>query len=93
MTLPWGIYVGPEILGGGREALGRLLVHELVHVGQWQRLGVPAFLRRYLADYLAGRRRGLDHHNAYLAISLEEEARRETQRVLGPSRSTPPPSH
>lgn len=75
MTLPWAIYVHPEVLGGDSSRLSRLIEHELVHVSQWQRLGLARFLTRYLGDYLRGRRSGMSHHQAYLAISLETEAR------------------
>ena len=75
MTLPWAIYVRTEVLGGDSSHLSRLIEHELVHVSQWQRLGVARFLKRYLSDYLRGRRQGLSHNQAYLAISLESEAR------------------
>jgi hypothetical protein len=75
MTLPWAIYVRKDVLGGDSSRLARLVGHELVHVRQWQQLGTVRFLRRYLADYLRGRRAGLDHNRAYLAISLEMEAR------------------
>jgi hypothetical protein len=75
-TLPWAIYVRSDVLAGDKRVLARLLTHELVHVRQWQQLGVRRFVTRYLRGYLAGRRRGLDHHRAYLAIPLEEEARR-----------------
>lgn len=75
MTLPWGIYVSPEVLGGDRRVLARLLVHELVHVRQWRALGIMAFTSHYLQEYLRGRRRGLRHFDAYLAVDLEREAR------------------
>ena len=75
MTLPWAIYVRSEVLGGDSVRLARLVSHELVHVRQWQDLGTLKFLRRYLSDYLRGRRKGLSHSQAYLAISLETEAR------------------
>lgn len=52
-----------------------LVAHELVHVRQWRELGMVGFLRRYLSDYLRGRRRGLGHHDAYRQIALEVEAR------------------
>jgi hypothetical protein len=51
------------------------LVHELVHVRQWREFGTLGFLRRYLADYFRGRRKGLGHTAAYLAIRFEVEAR------------------
>jgi len=53
-----------------------LLHHELVHVRQWRERGVVGFLVPYVRDYLAGRRRGLGHWDAYLAIPAEVEARR-----------------
>lgn len=74
MALPWGIYVTPESLAGDARRRALLVAHELVHIRQWQRLGVGRFLRLYLGDYLRGRRQGLDHHGAYRAISLEREA-------------------
>ncbi len=59
----------------GSRRVVELLEHELVHVEQYRRLGLAGFLRRYLGEYFAGRRRGLGHQAAYEAISLEEEAR------------------
>lgn len=53
---------------------GRLLRHELVHVGQWRRLGIAGFLRRYLGAYLALRAAGWSHWPAYRRIPLEVEA-------------------
>ncbi len=75
ISLPWGIYLRESAASMASPTLGRLIVHELVHAEQWKRLGVGGFLRRYLSDYLRGRRRGLGHLGAYAAISLEEEAR------------------
>lgn len=76
MTVPWAIYVHPDLLGGERQALAALVEHEMVHVGQWQRLGVARFLLSYAGDYLRGRLRGLSHWQAYQAVRLEAEARR-----------------
>jgi hypothetical protein len=75
ITLPWAIYIRRDVLGGESRPLASLLVHELVHVRQWRRFGTFGFLRRYLTEYLTGRRRGLGHTASYLAISLEVEAR------------------
>lgn len=75
MTLPMGIFVRPDCLAGDRTRLANIIQHELVHVRQWQELGVLRFLCRYLADYLGGRRAGLGHSEAYRQISLEQEAR------------------
>ncbi len=75
MTLPGAIYVSPVALTADRERLADLISHELVHVRQWRELGTVGFIRRYLVEYVRGRRRGLSHGEAYLAISLEREAR------------------
>jgi len=67
-----------------------LLAHELVHVRQWREQGPVRFLLSYLREYLRGRRAGLGHWQAYLAISAEVEARRLaavlTPRVGGTDR-------
>jgi hypothetical protein len=80
MTLMRWVMVDPEVLNGDRERLGRLLVHELVHVRQWSDYGVVGFLRRYLGDYLRARRRGMRHRPAYWSNRLEAEAREVTSR-------------
>ena len=71
LAAPWGIYVGRHV---PKEALDQVLRHELVHIDQWRRLGMTRFVRRYLSEYLAGRRHGLSHDEAYARISLEREA-------------------
>jgi hypothetical protein len=65
-----------------RRAAGdpHLLRHELVHVEQWQRLGVVRFLRQYLGAYVRERLRGRGHRAAYLRIPLEIEAERRARR-------------
>jgi hypothetical protein len=75
MTLPWGIFVRGDLLAGDRSALAQLIRHELVHVRQWGELGPLRFLVRYVSEYLRLRRAGLGHHQAYLEISFEREAR------------------
>ncbi len=75
MTLPWGIFVRSDLLGGDRVALAKLLSHELVHVRQWQKMGTVRFLFRYLGEYWRARRQGHSHQIAYEMISLEKEAR------------------
>jgi hypothetical protein len=52
-----------------------LLRHELTHVEQYRDLGTVRFLSRYVGEYLAGRRAGKSHRQAYLDISFEQEAR------------------
>lgn len=75
MTVPWAIYVRDDVLHGDTGTLAKLLGHELVHVRQWSDLGPVSFSRNYVGSYLAGRRRGLSHDEAYRAIPLEVEAR------------------
>ena len=82
MTLRKTILLDPLLLTAAQDRAGILLVHELVHVRQWHDLGVARFLWRYLTAYLRGRRDGLGHRDAYLAIPLEVEAR-ETAALLG----------
>lgn len=83
MTLPWAVYVDPDRLED--PDLYLLVLHELVHVSQWQRFGAVTFLWIYAKDYLAGRRRGLDHESAYLRIRFEKEARIAVARHVATS--------
>ncbi|MCB1235577.1 MAG: hypothetical protein KDM91_10945 [Verrucomicrobiae bacterium] len=68
MALGRGIYLD--------EAASRsrfILVHELVHIAQYERLGgVPAFLRRYVAECLA---------DGYESAALEREANEVSRRI------------
>ena len=57
-----------------------LIAHELVHVEQYAELGAARFLWRYLREYLANLVRLRNHRGAYLAISLEAEARAAAAR-------------
>jgi hypothetical protein len=75
MTVRRRIYVVPEVLTGDPVVLGRLIVHELIHVRQWLESGSFRFLLRYVGDYLRGRISGRSHRDAYLAIRHEAEAR------------------
>ena len=75
-TIMGTIYVAAQVLAGDGPALGRLLVHELVHVRQWRTAGPLRFLVRYLGDYLRGRLAGRNHAEAYRMIRYEVEARR-----------------
>ncbi len=81
MTLPGRVYLRPDVAGWDAPRRTRLLVHELVHVAQWRRLGAVTFLVRYLADYLGGRLRRQGHQASYEGISLEREAREITARL------------
>jgi len=87
MTLPWGIYVHPDIYlrvesGVEPRRNGTLMVHELMHVEQVRRHGAIRHSVRYLADYVRGRASGLDHWDAYRAIPAEAEARAAARLVM-----------
>jgi hypothetical protein len=82
MTVKNWIFVDPKHLKGDRDRLARLVIHELVHVRQWNDFGVIGFLSRYVTDYFRGRRQGLTHREAYMNIGLEEEARQVQTRVI-----------
>lgn len=84
MTLGTRIYVQPTSLDLDPSDLGRLIVHELVHVHQWAQLGVLRFLWRYLSRYLQGRLTGLTHQEAYRSIPIEVEAREVANQLQGP---------
>jgi len=88
LVVPWWLPgVGATTLGSlivirrGREGDRALLAHELVHVRQWRELGAVRFLAAYLGEYLAGRRTGLGHWDAYAGITFEREARTLARRV------------
>lgn len=69
ITLGRSIYVRSDV-----EVTERLLRHELAHVRQAARLGLPRFLWRYGREYVALRLRGASSAEAYARISFEVEA-------------------
>lgn len=81
MTLGSTIFIAPDafedVVRGERP---RLLLHELVHVGQWRREGRVGFLVSYLGDYLRNRLIGLNHDVAYRAIGFEAAAYDASER-------------
>ncbi len=58
------------------------LAHELTHVEQYHELGFTGFLRGYITEYRAHRRRGLSRIEAYHRISYEDQARNRSERVM-----------
>jgi hypothetical protein len=58
------------------------LSHELTHVEQYRDLGLIGFLREYIGEYQAHRRRGLNRIEAYHRISFEDQARNRSERVM-----------
>lgn len=81
ITLMRWVFIHHEILASDPGTVGRLVVHELVHVRQWSDYGAVQFLRRYLGEYFSGRRRGIGHRMAYWSNPFEEEARAAADRV------------
>jgi hypothetical protein len=51
-TIYFRIHYCPDFAASGDEAR-RLFLHEMTHVWQWRRLGVPRFLLRYARDLIA----------------------------------------
>ncbi len=69
LTLGHGIFVRTDCRGDIK-----LLVHELVHVSQYERLGgIDSFLRQYLSELLKFE---------YMASPLEQEARNKTSEIF-----------
>ena len=66
------IYLRDE---GSEEAICRLIRHELVHVRQAARLGLPLFLLRYVSEFSRNLWRYRSIHSAYSNLSFEIEAR------------------
>ena len=92
VALPNGVYVQPAVMerfrtGAEPERSGRLIVHELMHIEQWRRLGMLRHVTQYVGDYLRNRFRRLGHWESYRAVRLEQEAREVAARVeIGPMR-------
>lgn len=74
ITLGRRVYLSACVLGGSEHSLERLMRHELAHVAQMRRHGVPRFLWRYVLEFLRNYRREGSFHAAYRHISFEVEA-------------------
>ena len=68
MALGYGIFIRAEYAGDRA-----LLLHELAHVAQYERLGLRRFLRQYLHECLT---------EGYPLGALEAEARDITETLL-----------
>ena len=80
VALPNGVFVQPAVMdrfrsGAEPERSGTLIVHELMHIEQWRRLGPIRHLAQYISDYLKSRWNGFGHWEAYRSIRIEQEAR------------------
>ena len=80
VTLPNGVFVQPSVMkrfrrGTNPDRVAKLIIHELMHLEQWRRLGGLRHSTQYMYDYLRNRRSGGKHWDSYRAIRLEIEAR------------------
>lgn len=80
VALGRSVFVRPDQFTGDPKALGRLIVHELVHARQWADYGVIGFMTRYVRRYVTGLARGLGHRAAYRSNPYETEAREAADR-------------
>ena len=88
VALPTGVFVQPSVMerfrtGSEPERWGPLIVHELMHIEQWRRLGAVRHLAQYTSDYVRSRFQGYGHWEAYRAIRLEVEARDAAAHIRG----------
>jgi hypothetical protein len=74
ITLGRRIYLAPETLRQPLPEIEALLRHELAHVRQAARLGLPLFIYRYVSEYIDLRLAGRTSAEAYREISFEREA-------------------
>ena len=74
ITLGRRVYLSTAIVARSEQYLERLLRHELAHVAQVNRLGLPRFLWRYTAEFLRHYWRVRSVNAAYRLISYEVEA-------------------
>jgi hypothetical protein len=74
ITLGRRIYLSPRMAQRSGSAMERLLRHELAHVRQVNRLGLPLFLVRYVSEFLTHLLRERSVASAYRKISFEVEA-------------------
>ncbi len=88
VALPNGIFVSPTVMerfrsGAEPDRSGNLIVHELMHIEQWRRLGPMRHLVQYIGDYLRNRWDGFGHWESYRAIRIEQEARDVASSIIG----------
>ena len=82
IAFPHVIYMHTRLYRLPRAEVARLVLHELVHVSQWQSEGKLRFLAIYVFDYLRGRLRRIGHQRSYEAIRYEVKAREAVDYVL-----------
>ncbi len=85
VATPWAVYVREPVharivAAAEPERTGVLVVHELVHLDQFARLGAVRHIAQYLGDYVRGRLARLSHWDSYRSVRLEVEAREIASR-------------
>ena len=53
----------------------RLIMHELVHVDQYKKIGTIKYLKQYFTEYRINKKSGLSKNESYRMISFEIQAR------------------
>lgn len=82
VTIRHLVFVDREVLLGDPERLARLVIHELVHVRQFNDAGYIGFMTRYIRDYARGLLGGKKLRQAYLDVEAEREARATTAELV-----------
>ena len=81
MATPSNIYIRAHRFEDPSDSAG-LVLHELVHIAQWQGLGRLRFVARYLKEFVGGLFQHRNFRKAYSAISLEVEADTVSRQIL-----------
>jgi hypothetical protein len=76
-----GIVLYPFVIFAPKHPDAILKHHEYIHWQQVKAHGFFYFYLIYLRDYLKGRKKGLNHDQAYREISFEKEAYLEEQNI------------
>jgi hypothetical protein len=82
VTIRHLVFVDREVMLGDPERLARLVIHELVHVRQFNDAGYLGFMARYVRDYAGGLLMGKKLRQAYLDVEAEQEARALTAELV-----------
>lgn len=69
-----GIVLYPFVFFADKNPAPSVVSHELIHIKQIRQSGVLLFYFQYAREYVLNRWHGMNHHEAYLAISFEKEA-------------------
>lgn len=76
-----GIVLYPFVFLAPKNPDPYLINHESIHWDQIKRVGVLNFYYTYLKEYVSSRKQGMNHDQAYRAISFEKEAYENDQNL------------